>query len=273
MRVAAVSAVSALVLVLLSGAVVASAAPKVVSDCAVPNTCGLADLVLTGTVSPTTAQVGDSLTWQLTVNDINTYPALSVTVDVTLPSNVQVVSTYADRGPGCSSTGATTLHCNLDWLSKDVQFGHLTIVAKVTAAGDHALTAVTGYSGQAGPVNDPNPGNNTVTVTATTPLPPVLPVIAAGVASPAVKAGKTVTVSFAVTRSDNTQAMTDGTMVSTSTLGTATIAHTQQFANGVAQVTVTIPKKKVKGKKLLVTVTITSSTNGTASKSAKFTVH
>jgi uncharacterized repeat protein (TIGR01451 family) len=270
MRLAAASAV---VLVLLSGAAVASAAPKVVSDCAVPNTCGLADLVLTGTVSPTTAQVGDTLTWQLTVNDINTYPALSVTVDVTLPSNVQVVSTYADRGPGCTSTGATTLHCNLDWLSKDVQFGHLTIVAKVTAPGDHALTAVTGYSGQAGPVNDPNPGNNTVTVTATTPLPSVLPVIAAGVASPAVKAGKTVTVSFNVTRSDNSQAMTDGTMVSASTLGTATIAHTQVFTNGVAQVTVTIPKTKVKGKKLLVAVTITSSTGGTASKTAKFTVH
>ena len=41
----------------------------------------------------------------------------------------------------------------------------------------------------------------------------------------------------------------------------------------MAQVTVTIPKRNVRGKKLLVTVTITSTTNGIASKTAKFTVH
>jgi len=269
MRVAAVSAVVA---VLLSGAAVASAAPKVVSDCVPGSTCGVADLQLTGTVSPTQAQIGDTLTWQLTVTDANSQPALNVLVDVTLPSNVQLVSTYTDRGTGCTSTGATTVHCSLDWLANTAPVGHVTVVAKVTATGDHALTAVTSYSGPAGPVGDPVPANNTVTVTATTPAPPVLPVIAAGVASPAVKAGKTVTVSFTVTRSDNAQAMTDGTMVSTSTLGTAAIAHTQQFSNGVAQVTVTIPKTKVRGKKLLVTVTITSSTSGTASKTAKFTV-
>jgi hypothetical protein len=45
------------------------------------------------------------------------------------------------------------------------------------------------------------------------------------------------------------------------------------FANGAAQVTVTIPKKKVKGKKLFVSITVTSTTNSVASKSAKFTVH
>jgi hypothetical protein len=88
-----------------------------------------------------------------------------------------------------------------------------------------------------------------------------------------VTAGKTVTITFNVTRSDNQQPMTDGTMTVTSTLGTAAIVNTPVFANGAAQVKVTIPKKKVKGKKLFVSVTITSTTNGVATKSAKFTVH
>ena len=112
-----------------------------------------------------------------------------------------------------------------------------------------------------------------MSVTLTTPIPPVQPVIAPGAASPAVTAGKKLTITFNVTRSYNQQPMTDGTMTATSTLGTAPIVNTQVFANGAAKVTVTIPKKKVKGKKLLVTITITSTTNGVASKTAKFTVH
>jgi hypothetical protein len=86
---------------------------------------GPADLQLTGTVTPTGA-VGDTLTWQLTVDDYNTGPALDVWVDVTLPSNVQLTSSSTDRGTGCTSTGATTLHCSLDWLSDTAQFGHVT---------------------------------------------------------------------------------------------------------------------------------------------------
>ncbi len=76
-----------------------------------------------------------------------------------------------------------------------------------------------------------------------------------------------------MTRNDNQQPMTDGTMTATSRIGQTIVANTQAFANGAAQVTVTIPKRKVKGLKLLVTVTITSTTNGVASKTAKFTVH
>ena len=254
----------------LSGS--ASSAPTR-SACTPGQDCGFADLQLTGTVNATQSQVGASLVWQLTVNDINTQPALNVYVDVTLPANTQYGSSSTDRGSGCTATSATTLHCSLDWLSSDAQFGHVTINTSVTGTGAHTLTATTGYSSASGPVADPVPANNTVSVTSTTPIPPVQPVIAPGAASPAVTAGKKVTITFNVTRSDNQQPMTDGTMTATSTLGTAPIVNTQVFANGAAQVTVTIPKKKVKGKKLLVTVTITSTTNGVASKTAKFTVH
>lgn len=243
------------------------------SACTPGQDCGYADLQLTGTVNETQSQIGDSLVWQLTVNDYNTYPVLNVYVDVTLPANTQLASSYTDRGSGCAATSATTLHCSLDWLAKGVQFGHVTITTPVTGAGAHTLTATTGYSSPSGPVADPVPANNTVSLTSTTPVPTVYPVIAPGVPSPAVTAGKTVTVAFNVTRSDNQQPMTDGTMAVTSTLGTAAIVNTPVFANGTAQVTVTIPKKKVKGKKLFVSVTITSTTNGVATKSAKFTVH
>ena len=268
MRLLLTSALAATAAALALSAAASSAPTR--STCTPGQDCGYADLQMSGTVNQTQSQVGDSLVWQLTVNDINTYPALNVYVDVTLPANTQYGSSSTDRGSGCTATSATTLHCSLDWLSKDAQFGHVAITTSVTGTGVHTLTATTGYSSQSGPVADPVPANNTVSVTSTTP---VQPVIAPGVASPAVTAGKRVTITFNVTRSDNQQPMTDGTMTATSTLGKATFANFQVFANGAAQVTVTIPKRNVRGKKLLVTVTITSTTNGVASKTAKFTVH
>jgi uncharacterized protein DUF11 len=243
------------------------------SACTPGQDCGLADLQLTGGLNEGFSKIGDSLVWQLTANDYNTYPILNVGVDVTLPAGTQLVSAVTDRGAGCAATSPTTLHCSLDWLSKDVQFAHVTITTTVNAVGAHTLTATAGYSSPSGPVADPIPSNNTVSLTSVTPAPPVLPVIAAGVPSHAVTAGKTVTVTFNVTRSDNQQPMTDGTLTVASTLGTASIVNTSVFANGAAQVTVTIPKKKVKGKKLFVSITVTSTTNSVASKSAKFTVH
>ena len=110
-----------------------------------------------------------------------------VYVNLTLPANVTVTYTYTDRGTGCTSTGATTWHCYLDWLADTAQVGHVILTAKVTATGDHALTAVAGYNAP-----DPTPNDNTVTLTATTPGAPVAPVapvavtavVAAGVGTP-----------------------------------------------------------------------------------------
>ena len=232
---------------------------------------GPADLQLTGSVNPTQAGVGDSLTWQLTVNDYNTGPALAVWVDVTLPSNVQLVSSYTDRGTGCTSTGATTLHCYLDWLSKGAQFGHVILVTKIAGTGDHTLTAVTGYSSPSGPVADPTPANNTTTVTATTPSPPPAPVIgpAAIVSLPA--AGKPFTVTFPVTRSDNGAPLTEGTITAQVSVAGKAIKNSAQFTNGVAQVSLTVPKT-AKRKRLKVQVTI-QSTGGSGTRAASYPVH
>ena len=107
------------------------------------------------------------------------------------------------------------LHCYLDWLADNVQFGHVILVTKVTAVGDHVLTAVTGYSAA-----DPTPADNTLTLTATTPVrppapytPPVVvvrPVISSATITPAAAAGRHVAVSFKVTRSDNGKLLTQG---------------------------------------------------------------
>ena len=108
------------------------------------------------------------------------------------------------------STSGTTIHRYLDWLADTAQTGYVTVTAKVTAAGDHALTAVVGYRAP-----DPAPAG-TVTLTATTPLPPppttpVLPVIAPGTIAPSPIHGKKVRpASFAVTRSDTGAALTEG---------------------------------------------------------------
>ena len=109
-----------------------------------PN-CGPADLLMQGSMSQTTVAVGDTLVWYLQVNDQNKGPATGVYVDITLPTNVSLVSTYADRGTGCTSTSATTLHCDLDWLADTAPLGHVTVTTKVTGTGDHALTATAGY--------------------------------------------------------------------------------------------------------------------------------
>jgi hypothetical protein len=243
--------------------------------------CGVADLQLTGTVDPTQGGVGDTLTWQLTVNDYNTGPALDVWVDVTLPSNVQLVSSYTDRGTGCTSTGATTLHCYLDWLADTAQFGHVILVTTITATGDHTMTAITGYSSPSGPVADPTPANNSATVTAATPTPPppptppstiVVPVIGSPAIAPGPLAGKHVTVSFHVTQGDTGAPVTAGRTTWQVSLFGNTARYRGQVVNGLAQLSLTLPKT-AKGKQLKVGVTVLTADGGSASRVATFRVH
>jgi hypothetical protein len=227
----------------------------------------------------TTAAVGDSLTWRLTVTDSNQGPATGVYVDVNVPSNVTVTYTYADRGTGCTGSGTNTWHCDLDWLADTAQTGHVVITAKVTAAGDHALTAVAGYRAP-----DPTPADNTVTLTATTPGAPVTPVVpvapaavtavvASGVGAPPNQtAGHLGAVVFVVTRSDNGAPMTDATVTSSASVGGKTIPRLQTYINGVAQVSYSIPAK-TRGKILTVKLTAKTPTGASTSKVSTFVVH
>jgi len=257
-------AVVAAALVFAAGA---AASPARHSNLPCDPACGPADLLMQGTMSQTIVAVGDTLVWYLQVNDQNQGPALGVYVNITLPTNVSLVTTYSDRGTGCTSTGPTTLHCDLDWLADSAPLGHVTITTKVTDTGDHALTAVAGYRAP-----DPTPADNTLTLTATTPTPPpppVLPVIAAGTVAPIILvSGKKASVSFAVTRSDNNAILTDGTMLGTVTVAKKSIASVQTFANGVAKLTFVLPKK-MKGKAVTAKVTVTTA-DGSASKGATF---
>jgi uncharacterized repeat protein (TIGR01451 family) len=227
---------------------------------------GLADLHMEGSVDQATAAVGDSITWHLTADDYNTYPAANVWIDVTLPANVSLVSSYADRGSGCVTDATNHLHCSLDWLSKDVQFGHVTVVTKVTGTGDHVLTAIAGYNAA-----DPVPANNTLTLKSTTPAPVILPVIGLATIAPGATAGMRATVTFPVTQSDTGGPLPVATITGTSTVGGKLVTNTAQFANGVGTLTLLIPKKAA-GNKLRVSVTVTA--NGqSATKGATFKVH
>ena len=220
---------------------------------------GAADLRLEGSVEPALAGVGETITWRITVNDYNTGPATGVWVDVQLPSSVSLVSSYSDRGTGCTVAGDNKLHCYLDWLADNVQFGHVILVTRVTAVGDHVLTAVTGYSAA-----DPTPADNSLTLTATTPAPsppprppaPVVrPVIGQATITPAAAAGRHVVVSFRVTRSDNAKPLVKGTMICDPSIQGKVIHHAEQFTHGVARLSFTIPKN-AKGKLLKVRLTI-----------------
>jgi hypothetical protein len=89
-----------------------------------------------------------------------------------------------------------------------------------------------------------------------TPPAVVKPVIGMPVLTPAKpKAGKTLTVSFPVKRSDTGAGLATGTMICDPSVSGKVITHRESFANGTARLAFTVPKT-AKGKVLKVQVTI-----------------
>jgi len=131
------------------------------------------DLVITKTASRTTALVGDLVIYYVKVSlkpDAKiTATATEVVVTDILPGGVTLLSTYSDRGPGCS--GTTALSCNLDFLS-GVQTATITIRTQVTQTG-----AIVNTASVRAHQTDPDLSNNSAsaTVTVTTPTPPAPP--------------------------------------------------------------------------------------------------
>jgi uncharacterized delta-60 repeat protein/uncharacterized repeat protein (TIGR01451 family) len=119
------------------------------------------DLELTKAASVQTAAVGDTILYRLRARVKNAANASSVVVTDALPAGVELVSTKANRGPGC--IGTTTLSCNLDFLSGQL-VGELEIVVRVTQPGTLVNTA-TVTAAQA----DPDRSNNTASATVTVP--------------------------------------------------------------------------------------------------------
>ena len=128
-----------------------------------------ADIGVTGSVSPTTANQGDTLVWTFVVSDVNTGPAVDVYLDVTLSSNLTYVSSTTTRGPGCTQNSGK-VHCFLDWMSGDAPKATITVTTTVATAGDYTATGTVGEL-----IPDTTTANNTVVVKASTPPPPAPP--------------------------------------------------------------------------------------------------
>jgi hypothetical protein len=100
----------------------------------------------------------------------------------------------------------------------------------------------------------------------------VKPVVAAPVAVPAKPvAGKRMTVTFAVTRSDSGAPMSTGTMICDPSIAGKVITHAESFANGQARLSFVVPKN-AKGKQLRVKVTIRQGSQSTT-KVVMYAVH
>jgi len=96
-------------------------------------------------------------------------------------------------------------------------------------------------------------------------------VIGAPVTTPLrVVAGKRLTVTFLVTRSDNRQPMTRGTMICDPSVAGKVIRHAESFKAGKARLSFLVPKT-AKGKQLKVKLTIRAGTQS-ATKIVTFPV-
>jgi hypothetical protein len=220
--------------------------------------------------------VGEQIVWHVTVGErVGSQSTFGVFADVTLPAGFSVTNTYADRGSGCSAA-APGLVCNLDWVSP-ANPGHVTVWGTVGQAGPQTLSVHVRHQGQ-----EANAADDTASLTlqpAAAPfVPPVLPaparplkpVIGRAAIVPRPVAGKRVTVTFHVTRSDNGRPLTAGKMVCDPSIKGRLIRHVEQFKRGVARLVFTIPKN-AKGKLLKVRLTIKAA-GGSTSRIATFRI-
>jgi len=83
-------------------------------------------------------------------------------------------------------------------------------------------------------------------------------------------AGKRFTVTFAVSRSDNGKPLTGGKMSCTPTINGKLVAHTDSMSNGVARLSLVVPKN-AKGKTLSVKLAVTAG-GSTVTKAASFRI-
>ena len=121
-----------------------------------------ADLVLGMSDSPDPVDVGDDLTYTLTVTNNGPNPTTGVTVTDTLPAGVSFVSATPSQG---SCSGTTTVTCNVGALANGGS-AVITIVVQPGAAG-----TITNPASVAGNQPDPSPLNNNASVDTTVEAP------------------------------------------------------------------------------------------------------
>jgi hypothetical protein len=102
----------------------------------------------------------------------------------------------------------------------------------------------------------------TTTTTTSTTTTQVKAVIGAPKVTGSIAAGKRITVSFPVTRSDTGETLTSGKLTCDPSVQGKVVAHAESFTGGTARLSFTIPKN-AKGKQLKVKVTITVGSQST----------
>jgi uncharacterized repeat protein (TIGR01451 family) len=111
----------------------------------------LADLAATQAATPTSATVGENVTYQLTASNHGLDPSAAVAIQDQLPAGATLVAANPSQGT-CSGVGPVT--CALGTLAAGAG-ATVTLTARLTEAG-YATNTVT-VSGDA---TDPNPANN-----------------------------------------------------------------------------------------------------------------
>jgi hypothetical protein len=164
------------------------------------------------------------------------------------------VSTLWGFGPGCSVQG-TTVTCELVSLPTAANGVQVALVGGTVSGSPVSVTAK--LSGTA--LGDPDTSDDQATWSWTAPSDPltppattsppvtnpvalVHPVIGKAVITPKPVAGRTVLVSFKVTRSDTGAKLTSGKMICDPRIGIRMLKHAEQFKSGIASLRFTIPR-------------------------------
>ncbi len=128
---------------------------------ATTNAGDAADLRVIKTADRPTANVGDTITWTITVTNAGPQTALSTTVADAIPAGVTIVSATSTAG---SCTVASAISCALGSLTSGAS-EVITVVGTVQrAAADSPLTAQASVTGS---VFDPDTSNNVSAATTT----------------------------------------------------------------------------------------------------------
>jgi hypothetical protein len=102
---------------------------------------GKPDVALSVSASTTTPAVGSTMTLVYTVTDKNLAPATDLLVTLTLPSGVTYAGNYDPRGSGCTASSATTVVCNLAYVSSDTPATSVNVYLTIAATGSMTVAA------------------------------------------------------------------------------------------------------------------------------------
>jgi uncharacterized repeat protein (TIGR01451 family) len=120
-----------------------------------------ADLGLTKTVSNATPNIGDTVTFTVTLTNLGPDAATNVSVSEPLPAGLSLVSATTSQGTYDGATGLWTVGTVAAGAAPTLQ-----IQARVVSPQPQTNVATIAHSDQF----DPNPANNTATATATPPV-------------------------------------------------------------------------------------------------------